>query len=68
MSSIIEELLGRLMTDDAFRSEVMAAPDEALAHYNLVPAERTALEQLNLSSWSNTPAMYEDVTRPRRTL
>jgi hypothetical protein len=74
MQSTVEQVLGRLLTDGSFRSQVMAAPEQALASYNLGQDEMNALGQLDLAAWTNIQANsdgcchFPDITGGRRTL
>ena len=73
MQSTIERVLGRLLTDNGFRNQMMLKPQQALAGYNLGQEELDALGQLDLARWTKVENGDErngfpDIVGGRRTL
>ena len=57
--SIITEVLGRAMSDAAFRTQLLAAPEQALAGYDLTDEQRTALSGLTAEGFDAFAADLE---------
>lgn len=49
--STVEQLVGKLLIDAAFRSAVVAEPASALAGYDLTDEERDAFTRIDASSF-----------------
>lgn len=49
--STVEQLIGKMMLDGAFRASVTANPSQALAGYDLTDEERAAFAQMDASAF-----------------
>ena len=60
----VEQLIGRMITDDSFRLAVAADADKALASFDLTTDERDAFRQGHLIDWDQAADVLDKRTTP----